>query len=150
MSLIRKGSAEWLGSGLEGSGKLDTPSGLLKQTPYSLSNRFENADGKAGTNPEELIAAAHAGCFCMALSFVIGGAGYAPKRLATEAVIDMQQSGYDWSFSRITLNLEGEVEGIDEETFLELATQAKENCPVSMALAAVPIELNARLVGRGK
>lgn len=146
MSLLRKGAAEWLGSGLEGSGNLDTPSGLLNNTPYSLSNRFENENGKAGTNPEELIAAAHAGCFCMALSFLIGGAGHTPKRLAAEAVIEMKQSGYDWSFRQITLNLEGEVPGINEELFVELATKAKENCPVSMALAAVPIKLNARLI----
>ena len=98
MSLTRRGSAEWLGTGLQGSGNLFTPSGLLDQTPYGLSNRFEDADGRAGTNPEELIAAAHAGCFCMALSFHITGAGFTPTRLAAEASIKMKQEGYDWSF----------------------------------------------------
>ena len=146
MSLIRKGSAQWLGTGLEGSGELNTPSGVLNKTPYNLSNRFENANGKAGTNPEELIAAAHAGCFCMALSFQIVGAGFTPTRLAAEAVIHMKQEGYDWSFESIDLNLEAKIEGITEEKLVELATVAKENCPVSMALAAVPVTLNAKLI----
>jgi len=146
MSLIRKGTAEWFGTGLEGSGELSSPSGVLNKTPYNLSNRFENENGVAGTNPEELIAAAHAGCFCMALSFQIVGAGYTPTRLATEAVIHMKQEGYDWSFEGIDLNLEAEIEGITEEKLVEVATIAKENCPVSMALSAVPIKLNAKLI----
>ncbi|MEM7294427.1 MAG: OsmC family peroxiredoxin [Pseudomonadota bacterium] len=146
MSLKRTGSAEWRGTGLEGDGVLSTPSGQLSNTAYGLSQRFENEDGKAGTNPEELIAAAHAGCFCMALSFHIGGAGYTPTRLATEAVIHMRQEGVDWSFERIVLNLEAEIAGIDDSTFQEVANNAKNGCPVSMALSAVPIELNARLV----
>ena len=146
MSLLRKGSAEWIGTGLEGAGFLNTPSGLLDNMPYSLSHRFENEDGRAGTNPEELIAAAHAGCFCMALSFQIVEAGYTPNRLATTAVIQMKQEGYDWSFEKIILNLEAEVQNIGEEKFIELANNAKESCPVSMALSAVPIELNAKLI----
>lgn len=146
MSLIRKGTAEWFGTGLEGSGELSSPSRILNKTPYNLSNRFENENGVAGTNPEELIAAAHAGCFCMALSFQIAGAGYTPTRLATEAVIHMKQEGYDWSFEGIDLNLEAEIEGITEEKLVEVATIAKENCPVSMALSAVPIKLNAKLI----
>ena len=146
MSLIRKGTAEWFGTGLEGSGELSSPSGVLNKTPYNLSNRFENENGVAGTNPEELIAAAHAGCFCMALSFQIVSAGYTPTRLATEAVIHMKQEGYDWSFEGIDLNLEAEIEGITEEKLVEVATIAKENCPVSMALSAVPIKLNAKLI----
>jgi len=146
MSLLRKGGAEWTGTGLDGVGLLNTSSGALDNTPYSLSHRFENEDGRAGTNPEELIAAAHAGCFCMALSFQIVGAGYTPIRLATNAIIQMKQEGYDWSFEKITLNLEAEVENIEEGKLLELAHIAKESCPVSMALSAVPIELNARLI----
>ncbi|MDX2476417.1 MAG: OsmC family peroxiredoxin [Gammaproteobacteria bacterium] len=146
MSLIRKGTAEWFGTGLEGNGELSSPSRVLNKTPYNLSNRFENENGVAGTNPEELIAAAHAGCFCMALSFQIVGAGYTPTRLATEAVIHMKQEGYDWSFEGIDLNLEAEIEGITEEKLVEVATIAKENCPVSMALSAVPIKLNAKLI----
>jgi osmotically inducible protein OsmC len=146
MSLLRKGSAEWIGTGLEGSGFLYTPSGLLDHTPYSLSHRFENEDGMAGTNPEELIAAAHAGCFCMALSFQIVGAGFTPKRLVANAVIFMNQEGYDWSFKKIILNLEAEIQNIEEGKFLELANSANASCPVSMALSAVPIELNAKLI----
>ena len=146
MSLIRKGSAEWLGTGLEGSGELNTPSGVLNNTPYNVSNRFENASGVAGTNPEELIAAAHAGCFCMALSFQVVGAGFSPIRLTTEATIHMKQEGYDWSFERIDLSLEAHIEGITEDEFMELASIAKANCPVSMALSAVPITFTATLV----
>jgi osmotically inducible protein OsmC len=146
MSLKRKGTAEWLGTGLEGSGELSSPSGVLSKTPYNVTNRFENADGVAGTNPEELIAAAHAGCFCMALSFQVQAAGFTPTRLAAEAVIHMKQEGYDWSFESIDLNLEAEVDGISEEKLVEVASIAKENCPVSMALSAVPITLNAKLV----
>lgn len=146
MSLIRKGTAEWFGTGLEGSGELSSPSGVLNKTPYNVSQRFENENGVAGTNPEELIAAAHAGCFCMALSFQIVGAGYTPTRLATEAVIRMKQEGYDWSFASIDLNLEAEIAGITEDKLVELATIAKENCPVSMALSAVPIKLSAKLI----
>ena len=146
MSLRRKGTAEWFGTGLEGSGELSSPSGVLNKTPYNVSQRFENENGVAGTNPEELIAAAHAGCFCMALSFQIVGAGYTPTRLATEAVIRMKQEGYDWSFASIDLNLEAEIAGITEDKLVELATIAKENCPVSMALSAVPIKLNAKLI----
>ena len=146
MSLIRKGTAEWFGTGLEGNGELSSPSGILNKTPYNLSNRFETENGVAGTNPEELIAAAHAGCFCMALRFQIVAAGYTPTRLAAEAVIHMKQEGYDWSFEDIDLNLQAQIEGITEEKLVELATIAKENCPVSMALSAVPIKLNAKLI----
>lgn len=146
MSLVRKGTAQWLGTGLDGSGKLTTPSTVLNNTPYNLSNRFENIDGKAGTNPEELIAAAHAGCFCMALSFQVVAAGFTPTRLETEAKIHMKQQGYDWSFESIDLNLEAEVEGISEEKLIEVATTAKQTCPVSMALSSVPIKLNVTLV----
>jgi osmotically inducible protein OsmC len=146
MSLIRKGSAQWLGTGLEGNGELNTPSGVLNKTPYNLSNRFENENGKAGTKPEELIAAAHAGCFCMALSFQIVGAGFTPTLLATEAIIHMKQEGYDWSFESIELNLQAQIKGITEEKLVELATTAKDNCPVSMALAAVPVTLNVKLI----
>jgi lipoyl-dependent peroxiredoxin len=146
MNLLRKGSAEWLGTGLEGSGSLRTPSGLLNATPYSDSQRVENGDGSAGTNPEDLIAAAHAGCFCMSLSFQIGGAGYTPERLTAEAVIHMKQEGYDWSFEKIVLNLEAKITDIDEDKFIQLATAAKLGCPVSVALSAVPIELNAKLI----
>ena len=146
MNLKRKGSAEWIGTGLEGNGALSSPSGLLDNTPYTLSNRFENRDGKSGTNPEELIAAAHAGCFCMALSFHLVGAGFNPIRLAAEATIHMKQEGYDWLIESIDLNLEGEIEDITLNEFEEIATNAKNTCPVSMALSSVPINLSVTLI----
>lgn len=142
----RTASAVWQGSGLEGKGALNGPSGLFNDTPYSAKARFQNEDGKAGTNPEELIAAAHAGCFSMALAFQLSGAGFTADELRTSAHIDMENSGGGWSFSKITLNLEAKIPGIDNDKFLELANAAKGGCPVSKALSAVPIELNAKLV----
>lgn len=141
----RTGSAVWQGSGLEGSGSLTTPSGVLSEQPYSTKLRFENEDGRAGTNPEELIAAAHAGCFAMALSFQLSGAGHPPTKLDVTATITMAKSGNDWSFSGIALKLDANVPGIDSAKFQELANAAKAGCPVSKALSAVPITLDATL-----
>lgn len=141
----RTASAVWHGTGAEGSGTLDGPSGVLSGTPYSAAKRFQNADGKAGTNPEELIAAAHAGCYIMALSFRLSGAGFTPTELSCSATIDMEKGDSGWSFQKITLRLEGKVPGISAEQFAEHATAAKAGCPVSKALAAVPIELEAKL-----
>lgn len=142
----RTATAVWQGSGLEGKGALNGPSGLFNDTPYSFKARFQNEDGKAGTNPEELIAAAHAGCFSMALSFQLAGAGFTADELRTSAHIDMDNSGGGWSFVKITLDLEAKIPGIDNDKFQELANAAKGGCPVSKALAAVPIELKAKLV----
>jgi osmotically inducible protein OsmC len=142
----RTASAVWRGSGLEGSGALDGPSGVLSETPYSAAKRFQNEDGKAGTNPEELIAAAHAGCFIMALSFRLGGEGFVPSELRCSATIDMDNSGGGWAFQKITLRLEARIAGIPEALFNELVNTAKNTCPVSKALAAVPIELEAKLL----
>jgi osmotically inducible protein OsmC len=142
----RIASAVWNGSGAEGSGSLDGPSGVLSGTPYSAAKRFQNEDGRAGTNPEELIAAAHAGCFIMALSFRLSGAGFPPAELRCSATIDMDNSSGGWSFEKITLRLEGKVPGISAGQFLELAQAAKSGCPVSKALSAVPMELEAQLV----
>ncbi len=141
----RTGSAVWQGTGLEGTGSLTTPSGVLKEQPYSTRLRFENADGRAGTNPEELIAAAHAGCFAMALSFQLTGAGHAPTKLDVNATITMAKTGNDWAFDNIVLALDAHVPGIDEAKFNELANAAKAGCPVSKALSAVPITLEAKL-----
>jgi osmotically inducible protein OsmC len=141
----RTAKAVWNGSGLEGSGALTTPSGVLNAQPYSTKMRFESADGRAGTNPEELIAAAHAGCFAMALSFQLTGAGHVPDELSVTSVITMEQSGKDWSMTNITLQLEARVPGIDQAKFHELANAAKVGCPVSKALSAVPISLEATL-----
>ena len=142
----RNASAFWRGTGADGAGELDGPSGVLSGTPYSAAKRFQNEDGKAGTNPEELIAAAHAGCYIMALSFGLTGAGFPPVELRCDATIDMEKGDGGWAFQKITLQLEAEVPGIEEEQFQALAQAAKAGCPVSKALSAVPIELVAKLV----
>jgi osmotically inducible protein OsmC len=147
-SFQRTASAVWRGSGSDGSGTLDGPSGLLSGTPYSSAKRFQNPDGRAGTNPEELIAAAHAGCFIMALSFQIDKAGFTAEELRCTSTIDMNNAGSGWNFEKITLELDAAIPGISEAKFQELAQAAKSGCPVSKALAAVPIELVARL-GKG-
>ena len=144
--MIRRSSAVWNGTGKEGKGTLTSTSGVLSNTPYSFSTRFESEDGKAGTNPEELIAAAHAGCFTMALSFQLAGAGFTPSELKTEAAVKVEQSEGGFSITSIQLNLTGSVPGISEEQFLELANAAKEGCPVSKALSSVSISLDAKLV----
>ena len=141
----RTAAAVWRGTGQDGAGTLDGPSGVLSGTPYSAKLRFQNEDGKAGTNPEELIAAAHAGCYIMALSFQLSNAGFPPTELRCSATIDMDNSGSGWTFEKITLNLLANVPGIDTGKFMELANAAKAGCPVSKALSAVPIELEASL-----
>lgn len=143
----RTASASWRGTGAEGDGSLTGPSGVLNNTPYSTAKRFQNEDGLAGTNPEELVAAAHAGCYIMQLSFMLTGAGFPPVQLRCNAHIDMDNSGGGWAFQKINLQLEGEVPGISEAQFQELAQSAKTACPVSKALSAVPIELEAKLNG---
>jgi len=142
----RIATAAWRGTGADGSGSLSGPSGVLNDTPYSAAKRFNNEDGKAGTNPEELIAAAHAGCYIMALSFQLSGAGFPPTELRCSATIDMEKGDSGWGFQKITLQLEAEVPDISAEKFQELANAAKAGCPVSKALATVPIELEAKLV----
>ena len=141
----RSGTAVWRGTGLEGSGTLTTPSGVLAEQPYSTKMRFADAEGRSGTNPEELIAAAHAGCFAMALSFQLTGAGFPPTALHVESVITMAQQGNDWSMAGIVLSLDAVVPNIDDATFREKANAAKIGCPVSQALSAVPITLAATL-----
>ncbi|MEJ6980438.1 OsmC family protein [Pedobacter sp. P351] len=144
--MIRKSSAVWNGTGKEGKGSLTSTSGVLSNTPYSASARFENEDGKAGTNPEELIAAAHAGCFTMFLSFQLTAAGFTPTELKTEAGVKIEPSDGGFSITSIQLNLTGSVPGISEEEFLKFADAAKAGCPVSRALSAVPMSLEAKLV----
>lgn len=141
----RSASAVWHGTGADGSGTLNGPSGVLTNTPYSAAKRFQNEDGKAGTNPEELIAAAHAGCYAMALSFALAKAGFTPDSLNCSATIDVNNDSGGWALEKITLQLEARVPGIDAAQFQQLAQGAKEGCPVSKALKAVPIELNAQL-----
>lgn len=145
--MIRTANAVWKGSGLEGSGSLTTRSGSFTDQPYSFKTRFQNEDGRQGTNPEELLAAAHAGCFNMALSFQIGGAGFNTEELATEARVEMNQEGVHYKVAKITLKLKAKVPGISEEQLTELATNAKNTCPISRALAAVEnIVLEVELV----
>ena len=141
----RIATAQWKGAGIDGTGSLTTQSGAFQDQPYSFKTRFQNEDGKLGTNPEELIAAAHAGCFNMALSFQLAGAGFPATSLDTEAIVAMRNEDVHWHFDTITLNLEGDVPGIEEAKFLELATAAKDHCPISEALSAVKIILNASL-----
>jgi osmotically inducible protein OsmC len=143
----RRSTAIWNGSGKEGSGTLSSTSGVLADTPYSFAARFVSEDGKAGTNPEELIAAAHTGCFTMALSFQLGGAGFTADELTTEAVVTVENpDGSGFKILKIELNLKGKVPGIDKDKFMELANNAKKGCPVSQALASVDISLNAELL----
>ena len=143
--MIRRSTAVWNGTGSEGKGMLTSTSGVLQETPYSFSSRFQSEDGKAGTNPEELIAAAHAGCFTMALSFQLTEAGFVPDELRTEASIRVEKGQAGFEIQSIELKLQRTVPNIDNDKFQELAQAAKENCPVSKALGAVPITLQASL-----
>jgi osmotically inducible protein OsmC len=140
---VRKANAVWEGSLKEGQGKVALGSGAYEGR-YSFGSRFEEA---GGTNPEELIGAAHAGCFSMALSAGLGRSGHDPKRVATSARVHLEKVGEGFKITRIELDNESEVPGIDDATFQEHARKAKEGCPVSQALAGVEISLNARLVG---
>ncbi len=142
----RSAKAVWRGTGKEGSGTLTTPSGVLAEQPYSFKLRFVDEDGTAGTNPEELIAAAHAGCFSMALSFQLTNAGHPADEIRTTADLSMEQQPVGWTITGIALTLRARVPGIDAAKFAELADAAKAGCPVSRALA-VPITLDAALEG---
>jgi lipoyl-dependent peroxiredoxin len=129
----RKAKAVWKGTGKDGTGHLTTDSGVLSSTPYSFKTRFES---EKGTNPEELIAAAHAGCFTMALAFQLQGAGFTPTELATEAVVSLEKDGDGFKVSKSALTLTAEVPGIDQAKFAELAKKAETGCPISKVLNA--------------
>lgn len=139
--MIRKARAAWRGTGRDGDGDLSTDSGVLAETPYSYKTRFEN---EKGTNPEELIAAAHAGCFTMALAFALQRAGYTPSELATEAAVSLDPEGGGFRITRSALTLTADVPGLDETTFRQLAGEAEKTCPVSRVLNA-EITLSATL-----
>ena len=141
----RRSTAIWQGNGTEGQGNLTSTSGVLNKTPYSFMTRFKNDDGIAGTNPEELIAAAHAGCYAMALSFALTGAGFALSELKVEAAVNIEFITDHFAITGIHLDLTGDVPGITVEKFNELALAAKVNCPVSQALKSVEITLDAKL-----
>ena len=137
----RKVVAVWKRDGADGNGVLSTQSGAFNNMPYSFKTRFENDNGDLGTNPEELIAAAHAGCFNMKLSFVLNEANFNPKELNTEAVLTF----VDGKIISIQLNLKAKVPGINKEKFEELAEDAKVNCPISGVLNC-EIILNSVLI----
>jgi osmotically inducible protein OsmC len=140
--MIRKAKAVWRGTGRAGTGQLSTDSGVLAETPYSFRTRFEN---EKGTNPEELIAAAHAGCFTMALAFQLQGAGFTPTELTTEAAVSLEPEGQGFRITRSAWTLRANVPKLDEAAFAKMAGEAEKNCPVSKVLNA-QITLDAKLV----
>lgn len=144
MDIKRTSTAVWTGSGTEGQGTLTTKSGVLDATPYSFTGRFAPEKNAPGTNPEELIAAAHAGCFTMALAGVLSGAGHVPEELRTEATVRIEQNGKKWNINASHLNVVAKVPGIERELFQRLAEEAKANCPVSRVLK-VNVSLETRL-----
>jgi len=139
---MRKAEAEWTGNLREGKGTVKLGSGAF-QGQYSFASRFESG---TGTNPEELIGAAHAGCFSMALSAGLTKAGHNPKRIHTVANVHLEKVGEGFEITRIELVTEAEVPGLDAKAFLEQAEGAKKGCPVSKALAGTKIELRAKLL----
>ncbi|MEX2601590.1 MAG: OsmC family protein [Balneolaceae bacterium] len=142
----RTARAVWKGPGMEGSGTLATQSGVFKDQPYSIKTRFENEDGKLGTNPEELIAAAHAGCFAMALSVGLGKEGHTPDTLEVDAALSLDKQENGWAITKIVLTLDATVSGISEDEFDKIAQGSKAGCPVSKVLNC-DIELNYTLNG---
>ena len=144
MGISRHAAAHWEGDLKTGKGTISTPqSGLLADTPYGFNTRFGDVKG---TNPEELIAAAHAACVTMALSNKLAEAGHVAEALDTRAEVDLSLEGGP-TLSAIRLKLKAKVPGIDEAKFRAVADDAKQNCPVSKALSAVPITLEAELIG---
>lgn len=139
----RSASAVWHGGLKDGKGTISSQSGVLKDTQYSFSTRFENG---IGTNPEELIAAAHAGCFAMAFSAQLDEAGHKPDELSTTAVVTLEFIQGSPTVTRIHLTARGKVPNIGKEQFDELAKKAKEGCPISRLLKAAEITLDAQLV----
>ena len=137
----RKAHVKWRGDGENGSGEFSTGRGAIKNLPYDFKMRFKNDDGQLGTNPEELIAAAHASCFNMKLSFVLNENGFSPDSLETDSVLTF----VDGVVESIDLSLKAKISEITEDKFLECANEAKENCPIS-GLLNCNISLNSRLL----
>jgi osmotically inducible protein OsmC len=138
-----KADAEWQGNLAQGSGRLKGGSGAFAG-PYSFKSRFE--EGQSATNPEELMGAAHAGCFSMALAAQLSRAGVPPTRIHTAAKVHLEKVGDGFAITRIELETEAQIPGIDEATFQKYALDAKQNCPVSKALAGTTIHLSAKLL----
>ena len=138
-------SIHWEGAGKTGQGQISTETGALKAYPYGFKSRFE--DDRKGTNPEEIVGAAHAACFTMAFAFAAEKAGHPTEALDTTASVRLVQDGEGFTIDRIALTLKAKVPGIDDATFQKLAADAKANCPLSKALAGVPeITLQATLL----
>src|SRR5262249_9563355 len=144
--IIRKSTAVWRGDVLHGDGELTTQSGAFRAQPYSFRTRVLSEDGKAGTNPEELLGAAHAGCYAMALSFGLTGVGHAPAELRVAANVDFSKVDDGFAIKSIALEVEARGPGIEPREVQALAERAKKECTVSKALAATPIRLSAKLV----
>jgi lipoyl-dependent peroxiredoxin len=134
----RTATANWNGSGKDGNGNLTTQSGVLSKTQYSYKSRFEQG---TGTNPEELIAAAHAGCFTMKLSFVLGAAGFTPDSIETTSEISLENG----TITTSKLTVKAKVPGIDQDKFQQCVDEAKRECPVSKALSSLEITADAEL-----
>jgi len=139
--MIKKAWAVWKGSLKEGGGTISTETGVLKEAPYGFKARFE--DGK-GTNPEELIGAAHAGCFSMALSLMLGEAGLIAEKIETHAAVTLEKVGDGFEITASHLNVVAKVAGVDAAKFMEIANRAKTGCPVSKLLKA-KITMDAKL-----
>ena len=139
---VRKANAIWEGNLTSGKGTVEVESGLFKGS-YSFLTRFEE---EKGTNPEELLGAAHAACYSMALSSMLEMKGYKPARISTESNVHIEKVGDDFAITKIILITRGNVPDIDKETFFKIASEAKVGCPVSKALAATTIELEAILI----
>jgi osmotically inducible protein OsmC len=142
MAVTRHATGTWQGDLPSGKGSISAPSGVLNNTAYSFKTRFEN---EKGTNPEELVAAAHAGCFSMALSHILASAGHKPTQVQTNADVTLDKVGEGFKITKILLTTTATVPGIDDAKFQELANKAKTGCPISQALAATPIEMKATL-----
>jgi lipoyl-dependent peroxiredoxin len=142
MRITRTGSAVWQGGLKDGKGSISTQSGALKAYPYGFATRFE---GKPGSNPEELIAAAHASCFTMALSLILGNAGFTAEQMDTTAAVTIAQVGAGFEITSSALTLRAKIPGIDQAKFTELTGMAKAGCPVSKVLKTA-ISLDATLV----
>jgi osmotically inducible protein OsmC len=138
----RKADAVWRGGGKDGKGQITTQSDAISGVPYAAEMRFGDAKG---TNPEELVAAAHAGCFNMALAFGLSGQGHQAEELRTTAEVRIEQEGQGWTVKSIALTLRGRVPGMSEEDFRKAAEAAKAGCPISRLLQAAEITLDAQL-----
>lgn len=142
MAIVKKGSAHWEGSIKEGQGTVSTETGALKEHPYGFKARFE---GGKGTNPEEILGAAHAACFSMALSLMLTEAGFTPQSIDTTAAVSLDKDGDGFSITGVHLDTQAAIADIDQETFDRIVNQAKTGCPVSK-LFNTNITMDAKLV----